>query len=65
VPVVARNTRQLVGLIARKDLLRVRAAATALERERQAFFFRRMPKGKPRRKTARTAVGQPSSGPGV
>lgn len=65
VPVVARGTRRLVGLIARKDLLRVRAAATALERERQAFFFCRMPKGKPRRKTARTAVGQPSSGPGV
>jgi len=41
VAVVTRDTRRLVGLIARKDLLRVRAAATALERKREAFFFRR------------------------
>jgi len=65
VPVVARDTRRLVGLIARKDLLRVRAAATDVERKREAFFFRRGLKRGPRRKSARTAVGQPSSGPGV
>jgi chloride channel protein, CIC family len=62
VPVIARDTRRLVGLIARKDLLRVRAAAVALEREREAFYFRWGGAG---RKTARMAVGQPSSGPGV
>jgi chloride channel protein, CIC family len=62
VPVITRETRRLVGLIARKDLLRVRAAAVALEREREAFYFRW---GGTRRKTARMAVGQPSSGPGV
>jgi CIC family chloride channel protein len=61
VPVITRDTRRLVGLIARKDLLRVRAAAVALEREREAFYFRW---GGTRRKTARMAVGQPSSGPG-
>jgi H+/Cl- antiporter ClcA/CBS domain-containing protein len=37
VPIVDPATGKLVGLVARKDLLRLRAASGALERERQAF----------------------------
>ena len=45
VPVVERKTQRLVGLIARTDLLRTRAATRSLERDREAFYTR------PRRKT--------------
>jgi H+/Cl- antiporter ClcA len=40
VPVVEPATRRLVGLIARKDLMRVRAASRRLDLERQSFFGR-------------------------
>jgi CBS domain-containing protein len=40
VPVVARDTRRLVGLIARKDLLRMRHATAEQERTREAFYMR-------------------------
>ena len=40
VPIVEPSTRRLVGLIARKDLMRVRAASRRLDLERQSFFGR-------------------------
>ena len=40
VPIVDRTTRQLVGLVARKDLLRIRATARSSEASRSAFFGR-------------------------
>jgi H+/Cl- antiporter ClcA len=40
VPVVEPATRRLVGLVARKDLMRVRAASRRLDLERQSFFGR-------------------------
>ena len=40
VPIVEPATRRLVGLIARKDLMRVRAASRRLDLERQSFFGR-------------------------
>ncbi len=53
IPVIDRATRRLVGLIARKDLLKVRAAALALECDRKAFFFRRGVQKQDRRETRR------------
>jgi chloride channel protein, CIC family len=41
VPIVDPATRRLVGLVARKDLMRVRVATGRLESEREAFFGRR------------------------
>ena len=41
VPIVDRTTRHLVGLVARKDLLRIRATARSSEANRSAFFGRR------------------------
>jgi H+/Cl- antiporter ClcA len=41
VPIVERNGGRLVGLVARKDLLRIRATVTAEETERSAFIGRR------------------------
>jgi CBS domain-containing protein len=41
VPIVDRATRHLVGLVARKDLLRIRATARSSEANRSAFFGRR------------------------
>lgn len=41
VPIVARATPRLVGLISRKDLLRIRATAKSAEASREAFFVRR------------------------
>jgi hypothetical protein len=38
--VVAPDTGKLVGLIARKDLLRLRSAAALTEAHREAFFRR-------------------------
>tara|TARA_R110002124_G_scaffold59234_2_gene163952 strand:+ start:3974 stop:5746 length:1773 start_codon:yes stop_codon:yes gene_type:complete len=38
IPVVARDSRKLVGLVARKDLLRMRAANRKSEETREAFF---------------------------
>jgi H+/Cl- antiporter ClcA len=38
VPIVEPATRRLVGLVARKDLMRVRAASRRLDLERQSFF---------------------------
>jgi len=38
VPIVEPGTRRLVGLVARKDLMRVRAASRRLDLERQSFF---------------------------
>ena len=40
VPIVAPETGVLVGLIARKDLLRLRDSTRSLERERHAYFRR-------------------------
>jgi chloride channel protein, CIC family len=40
VPIVERETSQLVGLVSRKDLLRIRAAAKSSEATRVAFFGR-------------------------
>jgi H+/Cl- antiporter ClcA/CBS domain-containing protein len=40
VPIVDRTTRHLVGLVARKDLLRIRATARSSEANRSAFFGR-------------------------
>ncbi|WP_223154028.1 CBS domain-containing protein [Bradyrhizobium japonicum] len=38
VPIVERATGHLVGLVARKDLLRIRATARSVETRRSAFF---------------------------
>jgi CIC family chloride channel protein len=43
VPIVARGTLGLVGLVSRKDLLRIRATAKSAEASREAFFVRRQP----------------------
>jgi H+/Cl- antiporter ClcA len=40
VPVVDHKTQKLVGLVARKDLLRIRATAKSIEANRVAFFGR-------------------------
>jgi CIC family chloride channel protein len=40
VPIVESATRRVVGLVARKDLMRVRAASRRQDLERQAFFGR-------------------------
>jgi CBS domain-containing protein len=40
VPIVEPATRRVVGLVARKDLMRVRAASRRQDLERQAFFGR-------------------------
>ncbi len=42
VPIVDPETGVLVGLVARKDLLRLRSVGGALEHERRAYFGRRM-----------------------
>jgi H+/Cl- antiporter ClcA len=41
VPIVERVTQRLVGLVSRKDLLRIRATAKSTEASRVAFFGRR------------------------
>jgi|GEM_PF-5937677 len=38
IPVVAPHSRRLVGLVARKDILRIRAVRNAQENDRAAFF---------------------------
>jgi predicted transcriptional regulator len=38
VPIVERGTRRLVGLVARKDLLRIRATAKSTEAKRVAYL---------------------------
>ena len=38
IPIVERGTQRVVGLVARKDLLRIRAAVNAEERDRSRFF---------------------------
>jgi len=43
VPIVASGTGILLGLIARKDLLRLRDTSKSLERERRAYFGRAQP----------------------
>ena len=40
VPIVDRDSQRLVGLVARKDLLRIRATAKSAEANRVAFFGR-------------------------
>jgi H+/Cl- antiporter ClcA len=40
VPIVERDTQRLVGLVSRKDLLRIRATAKSTEASRVAFFGR-------------------------
>jgi len=54
VPILDRQTRRLVGLIARKDILRMRTLKKAEEGERTAFF-RRSPKVQT---NAETSLGQ-------
>ncbi len=39
-PVVERSTHRVVGLVARKDLLRIRAVVNAQEEDRNAYFLR-------------------------
>jgi chloride channel protein, CIC family len=39
VPIVDPATRNIVGLVARRDLMRVRAASRQQDLERQSFFF--------------------------
>ena len=41
VPIVDRDTPSLVGLVSRKDLLRIRATAKSAEASRETFFVRR------------------------
>ena len=41
VPIVNRDTPSLVGLVSRKDLLRIRATAKSAEASRESFFVRR------------------------
>jgi CBS domain-containing protein len=41
VPIVEHQTMRLVGLVSRKDLLRIRATAKSIESSRVAFFGRR------------------------
>jgi hypothetical protein len=43
VPIVDRDTQHLLGLVSRKDLLRIRAAARTSESSRIAFFGPRRP----------------------
>ncbi|MCE9648729.1 MAG: chloride channel protein [Parvibaculum sp.] len=38
IPIVERGTRKLIGLVARKDLLRIRAVTKAEEQDRASFF---------------------------
>jgi CIC family chloride channel protein len=45
VPIVERDTQRLVGLVSRKDLLRIRATAKSTEASRIAFFGRRASRG--------------------
>jgi predicted transcriptional regulator len=40
VPVVERESGKLVGLVARKDLIQMRAASRSLERDRKAYYMR-------------------------
>jgi predicted transcriptional regulator len=40
IPVVERDGDRVVGLVARKDLLRLRSVVTAAERDRAAYFGR-------------------------
>ena len=40
IPIVDRERQKIVGLLARKDLLRIRSVTTAAERHREAFFGR-------------------------
>jgi H+/Cl- antiporter ClcA/CBS domain-containing protein len=46
VPIVDRETQRLVGLVARKDLLRIRATAKSAEASRTAYFGRGTSKDK-------------------
>lgn len=54
-PVVDRASHRVVGLVARKDLLRIRAVVNAQEEDRSAYFLRE----KPLVPEARIAEGQP------
>jgi CBS domain-containing protein len=48
VPIVDRETQRLVGLVARKDLLRIRATAMSTEANRAAYLgWRTAPKVEP------------------
>jgi CBS domain-containing protein len=48
VPIVDRETQRLVGLVARKDLLRIRATAKSTEANRAAYLgWRTSPKAEP------------------
>jgi H+/Cl- antiporter ClcA len=40
VPVVERETGKLVGLLARKDLIQMRAVSSSLEQDRKAYYLR-------------------------
>lgn len=42
-PVVDRASHRVVGLVARKDLLRIRAVVNAQEEDRNAYFLREKP----------------------
>jgi chloride channel protein, CIC family len=40
IPIIDRGSRHLIGLVARKDLLRIRSVVNAAEQDRSAFFGR-------------------------
>ncbi len=52
VPVLDRKTSRLVGLVSRKDLLRIRATAKSAEADREAYFARRATAPAPEREPA-------------
>jgi CIC family chloride channel protein len=45
VPIVERGTRRVIGLVARKDLLRIRSSVNEAEQDRMAFFGRAAAEG--------------------
>jgi CBS domain-containing protein len=47
IPIVDPKTHKLIGLVSRKDLMKVRAASRAQETDRTAFYSRRGPGGQP------------------
>jgi CBS domain-containing protein len=53
IPIVARDSRRLVGLVARKDMLRIRSVRNAQEHERTGFFGPRGARGGPLRRRRR------------
>jgi hypothetical protein len=53
VPIVDPKTRQVVGLVARKDLLQTRLDSHSAQRKRTAYFRNRKPEGNLGRRRSR------------